>query len=107
MAFSTSAACYSMSALIGDPERDAEQLRRNSPVHRVNDIKVPVLVVQGRLDRRVAPEHADRFVSAARQAGVDIQRIDYEEGHGWSGAESQADFLERLEAYLKRQMKRQ
>jgi dipeptidyl aminopeptidase/acylaminoacyl peptidase len=95
---------YGLARLVGDPEKDAERLRLNSPVHRVADIKVPVLVAQGRLDRRVTPEHADRFVSAARAAGVDIERVDYEEGHGFSLAESQADFWQRLEGFLARHL---
>lgn len=97
---------YSLSALIGDPVRDAERLRQVSPVHRVADIKVPVLLVQGRLDRRVSPEHADRFVAQARQAGVDVQRVDYEEGHGWSLPASHADFLDKLDGFLARSLKR-
>ena len=55
--------------------------------------------------RRVSPEHADRFVSAARAAGVDIERVDYEDGHGWWWAKSHADFLARLEAFLARHLK--
>lgn len=95
---------YGYARLVGDPEKDAERLRSSSPVHRVSDIKVPVLVAQGRLDRRVTPEHADRFVRAARAAGVDIERVDYEEGHGFALAESQADFWSRLEKFLARHL---
>lgn len=96
---------YGWATLVGDPVKDAEKLRRQSPVNRVSEIKVPVLIVQGRLDDRVAPVHADRFVSAARAAGVDVERVDYEEGHGFSRAESEADFLGRLEAFLAKHLK--
>lgn len=96
---------YDYPVQIGDPVKDAERLRQQSPVNRVAEIKVPVLVAQGRLDRRVTPEHADRFVSAARAAGVAIERVDYEEGHGFSRAESEADFFGRLEAFLARHLK--
>lgn len=90
--------------LVGDPDRDAERLRQQSPVHRVAEIKVPVLVAQGRLDRRVTPEHADRFVSAARSAGVAVERVDYEEGHGFYRPESQADFWSRLAVFLEKSL---
>jgi dipeptidyl aminopeptidase/acylaminoacyl peptidase len=96
---------YGYPAMIGDRVKDAELLRRQSPIHRVAEIKVPLLVAQGRLDRRVTPEHADRFVAAARAAGVEVERVDYEEGHGFSRAESEADFLGRLEAFLARHLK--
>lgn len=98
---------YGMRATIGDPEADQERFRQTSPLYRVADIKVPVLVVQGVRDRRVDPVHADRFVSAARAAGVDVQRINYDDGHGFSDAETHADYLAQLEAFLARHLKPQ
>lgn len=96
---------YGAPRLVGDPVQDAQRLRDTSPVHRVADIKVPVLIAQGRNDRRVSPEHADRFVAAARAAGVDIQRVDYEDGHGWWWPRSHEDFLGRLETFLAKHLK--
>jgi dipeptidyl aminopeptidase/acylaminoacyl peptidase len=69
-------------------------------VNRVKEINVPLLVAQGRYDRRVTPEHADRFVAAARAAGVDVERVDYEDGHGFFTPASQADFWRRLATFL-------
>jgi dipeptidyl aminopeptidase/acylaminoacyl peptidase len=92
---------YSLPALIGDPQQDADLLRQVSPVERVAEIRVPVLLVQGKLDRRVPREQADRFESAARKAGVAIERVDYpEEGHGWFHPEDHADFLNRLDRFF-------
>lgn len=91
---------YGWARLVGDPQRDADRLQRQSPVNRVKEINVPLLVAQGRHDRRVAPEHADRFVSAARAAGVSVERVDYEEGHGFSRPDNQADFWRRLASFL-------
>ena len=96
---------YDLKLMIGNPDTEAEKLRRQSPVSRVSEIKVPVLVSSGRLDERVAPEHANRFVGAARQAGVDVERIDYDEGHGFSRTDSQVDFWNRLAAFLSRHLK--
>lgn len=104
--FSPAARTYGWAKIVGDPVKDAERLRATSPVHRVADIKVPVLLAQGRLDRRVTPEHADRFVRAARAAGVAVERVDYEEGHGFSLPESQADFWQRLDVFLARHLGR-
>jgi dipeptidyl aminopeptidase/acylaminoacyl peptidase len=97
---------YSYPVLIGDPKADAEMLRHHSPLHRVAEIKVPVLLVQGSLDRRVTKVHADRFESAARAAGVDIERVDYaDDAHGWFEETNHADFLQRLERFLARALK--
>ena len=95
---------YSLKTLIGDPEADAERLRQASPLHRVKELKLPVMIVQGRQDRRVEPVHADRFVSAARAAGVSVERHDYEDGHGFYIPEYHADFLGKLEAFLARHL---
>lgn len=96
---------HGLPRLIGDPVKDAERLRQTSPVHRVADLKVPVLLVQGILDRRVDPEHASRFVSAAQRAGVDIERVNYEEGHGFADLDNLVDYWDRLAGFLGRHLK--
>jgi dipeptidyl aminopeptidase/acylaminoacyl peptidase len=95
---------YGLRTLIGDPEKDAEMLRQASPLHRAAELKIPVMIVQGRQDRRVAPVHADRFVGAARSAGVSVERHDYEDGHGFFIPAYHADFLGKLEAFLARHL---
>ena len=97
---------FSYPVLIGDPKVDAEQLRQHSPLHRVAEIKVPVLLVQGKLDQRVTKVHADRFESAARSAGVDIERVSYfDDAHGWFEEDNHVDYLKRLEKHLARVLK--
>ncbi|MBU6259193.1 MAG: S9 family peptidase [Burkholderiales bacterium] len=96
---------YALPALIGDPQRDAALLARASPIERVAEIKVPLLLAQGRLDLRVPPEHASRFVAAARAAGVAVESVTYDdEGHGWSFEANHADYLARLDAFLARSL---
>lgn len=97
---------FSYPLLIGDPKADAEMLRRHSPLHRVADIKVPVLLAQGQLDRRVTRQHAETFVSAARRAGVDVEQVEYPlEAHSWFVDDNRVDFLQRVEALLERTLK--
>ena len=94
---------FSYPMTIGDPKVDGEMLRQNSPVHRVAEMKVPILVAQGGLDRRVTKTHADRFEAAARAAGVEIERVDYpDDGHGWFDINSEVDYMQRLERLLAR-----
>jgi dipeptidyl aminopeptidase/acylaminoacyl peptidase len=92
---------YGMPRLIGDPVKDAERLRTVSPLQRVAEIKVPVLLAHGSLDRRVPTDHARKFGSAARDAGVAIEQVYYnDEGHGWFMPANHADFLGRVERFL-------
>jgi dipeptidyl aminopeptidase/acylaminoacyl peptidase len=96
---------YLMPQLVGDPDKDAEMLRKASPVERVAEIRVPVLLAQGTLDRRVPREHANRFEAAARKAGVAIERIDYgDAGHGFSTPAQHAEFLNKLAAFMARSL---
>jgi dipeptidyl aminopeptidase/acylaminoacyl peptidase len=92
---------YGMPRLVGDREKDKELLREASPLHRVRELKVPVLLAHGADDRRVPLEHATQFVKAARDAGVAVDYVSYtDEGHGWYHAENHADFYRRVEKFL-------
>ena len=95
-----------MPTLIGDPRTEAQQLERQSPLQRVAEIKIPVLLAHGSLDKRVPIEHADQFVKAARDAGVPIEAVTYrDEGHGWFRAANREDFYARLEVFLAKALK--
>jgi dipeptidyl aminopeptidase/acylaminoacyl peptidase len=96
---------YSMPTMIGDPDRDKELLDRFSPLLRASEIHVPVLLAHGREDRRVPIAHEQRFASAARAAKVPIEEVIYpEEGHGFWRPEDHADFLRKVQAFLKRSL---
>jgi len=96
---------YSMPQLLGDPRADAAMLRQHSPLHRVAEIKAPVLLGHGQLDSRADPAHSERFAKAARAAGVPVQLVPYEaEGHGFFLASNQADWLERVAAFLEQHL---
>jgi dipeptidyl aminopeptidase/acylaminoacyl peptidase len=92
---------------LGDPVADRELLRRHSPLHRVTELKIPVLMAWGGNDRRVPPEHAERFLAAARAAGLVVDSKLYpHEGHGWFDFGNHADHLQRLEAFVARELRR-
>jgi dienelactone hydrolase len=96
---------YSMPTLIGDPKADAGMLRTSSPIHRVAEIKAPLLLAHGTLDQRVPIEHAQAFAKAAEKAGIKLEVVTYpEEGHGWIDAKNHADFLVRLETFFARSL---
>ena len=92
---------YGMPALIGDPGKDKAMLAASSPLKRVAEIEIPILVTHGGNDRRVPLEHSSRFVKAARAAGVKVEAHTYlEEGHGFFDPSNQADHYRRLEKFL-------
>ena len=92
---------YSMPLLIGDPDKDADRLAMASPLKRVAEIKIPLLVAHGGVDRRVPIAHSREFVAAARRAGIRVEEVDYlEEGHGFFKPANRVDFYGRLERFL-------
>ena len=97
---------YGMPVLIGDPKKDADQLARTSPLLRAAEIKVPVLLAHGGLDRRVPIEHARKFARAAQDGKVDIEVVDYlDEGHGFYDPANQADYFGRMERFFDKLLK--
>jgi len=54
---------------IGDPETDESRLRAISPVNFAEQIRAPVLIIQGRQDKRVPLDQAKRMITALERAG--------------------------------------
>jgi len=93
---------YSLPVLMGDPVKDAVRLEAASPLKRVAEIKIPVLLAHGGADRRVPIVHARKFAEAAQKAGVSVERVEYlDEGHGFFDEANHANFYERVEKFLK------
>jgi dipeptidyl aminopeptidase/acylaminoacyl peptidase len=96
---------FGMPRLVGDREKDALQLARTSPLKRVAEIKIPVLVGHGGDDRRVPVKHATEFINAAKRAGIKLEEIIYpEEGHGFSNPNNKTDYYARLEKFFARSL---
>ena len=89
---------------MGHPEEDAERLRRVSPLFYADRISRPLFVAAGANDVRVPIDQNDRLVTAAREAGVHVEYLVFEdEGHGFrrrdnriTAVEAYLDFLERF-----------
>jgi dienelactone hydrolase len=98
---------YSLPITLGDPVKDAALLADASPLKRVAELKVPVLLAHGGLDRRVPLTHARSFTSAAEKAGVKIEKVEYPgDAHGFNDPETQADYYRRVEAFLATHLKK-
>jgi len=92
---------YGMPKLIGDPERDAAQLKATSPILQAARITQPLLLAYGKADRRVPMIHGTRFYEAVKVSNPDVQWVEYaEEGHGWWLVRTRVDFWNRVERFL-------
>lgn len=87
----------------GDPERDTAVLREISPIHRVDRIRAPLLVIHGRNDPRVPLSETEQIVAALEERGQPVEFMVFDdEGHGLvkrpnriAGYGVMADFLHR------------
>lgn len=79
--------------------RDAYRL--GSPIHRIEQLGVPVLVAHGELDERVHPNQSLELVEALRRLGKQYEYVTYPtEGHGFLRPEPWLHFHRRLERFL-------
>ncbi len=72
---------------LGDPDdpEDRRRLEERSPIRYVDNVRCPVLVVQGGRDIRVVKAESDQFVEKLRRRGIEVEYIVFEdEGHGFS-----------------------
>lgn len=68
----------------GDPDREAEMLRSLSPIHKVDRIRTPLLVLHGANDTNVPVIEAEQTVESLRKRNVPVEYILFpDEGHGW------------------------
>lgn len=88
---------------VGDPDDpdDRERLQAQSPLYSAEEIRAPLLVVQGANDPRVVQHESDQIVAALR----DLDRtVDYlvadDEGHGMARSVNRLAMFAEIERFL-------
>ncbi len=90
---------------VGDPEKDAGQLRATSPVFHADRVTAPLFIAQGANDPRVNKDESDQMVAALRERGVEVEYMVKEnEGHGFANQENRFDFYRAMERFLEKHM---
>jgi dipeptidyl aminopeptidase/acylaminoacyl peptidase len=83
-----------------DPEQEADMLAR-SPITRVDQIRTPLLVIQGANDVRVVQAESDNLVDALRTRGVTVEYIGKDdEGHGFVNDENVIEMYHAVERFF-------
>jgi dipeptidyl aminopeptidase/acylaminoacyl peptidase len=68
--------------MVGDPDKDEDFLLARSPITYVDQIRTPLLVIQGANDPRVPKAESDQIVAQLRSRGVEVRYEVYpDEGH--------------------------
>ncbi|MGB9372585.1 MAG: S9 family peptidase [Jiangellales bacterium] len=86
---------------VGNPETEAEFLWSRSPLSRVDDIVIPVLIAQGKNDPRVKEAEAQQIVDAMADKGLPYEYLLFDdEGHGLVRPENRERFYAAAESFL-------
>jgi dipeptidyl aminopeptidase/acylaminoacyl peptidase len=68
----------------GDPKTQAQLLRDLSPIHKLDRVRTPLLVMHGANDTNVPVVEAEQIVDTLEKRGVTVQYVLFpDEGHGW------------------------
>jgi dipeptidyl aminopeptidase/acylaminoacyl peptidase len=88
---------------VGDPAKDEDFLWSRSPLARVRDIRIPLLIAQGANDPRVKQAESEQIVAALTEAGIDHEYMLLpDEGHGFAKPENRLRFYAAAERFLAR-----
>lgn len=86
---------------IGDLETDRAKLTERSPITHLDNVRCPMLVLQGANDPRVPKSESDQVVERLRARG---QRVEYvvfpDEGHGFTKRKNQDAAYEKIVDFL-------
>ena len=90
---------------VGDPAADADFLWSRSPLSRVSEIRIPLLIAQGANDPRVKQAESEQIVAALKEAGIDYEYLLFpDEGHGFAKPENRLKFYAAAERFLARHL---
>ncbi|MGD8628235.1 MAG: S9 family peptidase, partial [bacterium] len=86
---------------VGNPNTEADFLKERSPLFKVDNIVIPMMIVQGANDVRVKQTESEQVVEAMRAKGIDCEYMLFpDEGHGFVKAENRLKFYGAAEQFL-------
>jgi len=90
---------------VGHPEKDADFLKKHSPVFMADKIADPLLIAQGKNDPRVPRDESIQIRDALKDRDLEVKYVEYpDEGHGFARPENRLDFYARAEEFLARHL---
>jgi len=69
----------------GDPDTEADMLKNLSPIHKIDAVKTPTIVLHGANDTNVPVVKAEQVVENLKERNIPVEYVLFpDEGHGWS-----------------------
>jgi dipeptidyl aminopeptidase/acylaminoacyl peptidase len=76
-----------LQTLVGPYPERADLYRQRSPIHRIEELKTPLILFQGGEDKIVPPSQSEMMYAAVREKGLPVAYLLFEgEQHGFRGA---------------------
>ena len=73
----------------GDPKTQADLLRDLSPIHRLDQVRAPTIVLHGANDTNVPVVEAEQVAENLKQRNIPVEYVLFEdEGHGFRKTEN-------------------
>ncbi len=86
---------------VGNPDTEEEFLNSRSPLFKVDQIKIPILIGQGANDPRVKQAESEQIVEAMKSKGIEYEYMLFpDEGHGFAKPENRLKFFAAAEKFL-------
>lgn len=93
--------------MVGNPEKETDQLRAVSPVFHASRIKAPLLIAQDRKDPRVNVNETNQFVKELKKRKVPITYITKEsKDYNFRNPETRLAFFNELEKFFATNLKK-
>ena len=86
---------------VGNPDTEKEFLESRSPLFKVQEIRIPMLIAQGANDPRVKQAESEQIVTAMKEKGIPHEYLLFpDEGHGFAKPENRLRFYQAAEKFL-------
>jgi dipeptidyl aminopeptidase/acylaminoacyl peptidase len=90
----------------GNPQTERQMLHDLSPIHKIDRVKAPTIVLHGANDTNVPVVEAEQVVDNLKKRGIPVQYVLFpDEGHGFrktpNRIRSTAETVQWFEKYLK------
>lgn len=90
---------------VGDPETEADFLMERSPITYVDNVRAPLLVIQGATDPRVVKGESDQLVDKLESLGREVEYVVFDdEGHGFTKRTNELKAYGLAAAWLERHL---
>jgi dipeptidyl aminopeptidase/acylaminoacyl peptidase len=90
----------------GNPETEAEMLKKLSPIHRLERLRTPTIVLHGANDTNVPVIEAEQVVEHLKGRNIPVEYVLFpDEGHGWRKTPNRIHSTVRIVSWFEKYLK--